>query len=140
MMRDLQQSSLFFGANAPYVEELYEQYLLDPASVPEGWRKQFDALPNVAGNAAKDVAHTPVIAAFAERAKTGGGRVVYVSSPAQSGSAGGNSVSGPALGATTDEYKKSLKVLQFIRLRGGTPTVPAYLSGVPPPTPTPLSE
>ena len=33
MMRDFQQSSLFFGANAPYVEELYEQYLADPTSV-----------------------------------------------------------------------------------------------------------
>jgi 2-oxoglutarate dehydrogenase E1 component len=115
MMRDFQQSSLFFGANAPYVEELYEQYLLDPATVPESWRKQFDALPNVAGNAAKDVAHTPVIAAFAERAKAGGGRVVYVSSPAQSASSTAGSASGAAIGATTDEYKKSFKVLQFIR-------------------------
>ena len=72
MMREYQQSSLFFGANAPYVEELYEQYLADPASVPESWRKQFDALPNVAGHAGKDVAHAPVIQAFAERAKLGG--------------------------------------------------------------------
>ena len=56
MMREFQQSSLFYGANAPYVEELYEQYLVDPASVPETWRKQFDSLPNVAGNVAPDVA------------------------------------------------------------------------------------
>ena len=100
MMREYQQSSLFFGANAPYVEELYEQYLADPASVPESWRKQFDSLPNVAGNVAKDVAHTPVIEAFAERAKLGGAtRIAYVN------------VAG---GASTDD-KKSFKVLQFIR-------------------------
>ncbi len=47
MMRDYQQSSLFFGANAPYIEELYEQYLADPASVPENWRKQFDSLLHI---------------------------------------------------------------------------------------------
>lgn len=98
MMREFQQSSLFFGANAPYVEELYEQFLADPATVPEAWRKQFDALPNVAGNSNKDVAHTPVIAAFAERAKMGGGRVAYVN-----------------VGEAAGHDKKFLRVLQFIR-------------------------
>ena len=78
MMREFQLSSLFNGANAPYIEELYEQYLADPSAVPESWRKQFDALPNVAGSTVKDVAHTPVIEAFAERAKQGGGRIAYV--------------------------------------------------------------
>ena len=102
MMREFQQSSLFFGANAPYVEELYEQYLADPQSVAESWRKQFDSLPNVAGNAGKDVAHTPVIAAFAERAKLGGGRVAYVNL-ADSGS-----------GSVADT-KRALRALQFIR-------------------------
>ncbi len=125
MMRDFQQSSLFFGANAPYVEELYEQYLLDPAAVPESWREQFDSLPNVAGNNAKDVAHSPVIAAFAERAKNGGARVVYVSAEKNAASAVGgvvasananaNANANAAAGLTTDAYKKSFKVLQFIR-------------------------
>ena len=98
MMREFQLSSLFNGANAPYIEELYEQYLADPASVPEAWRKQFDALPNVAGNTAKDVAHTPVIEAFAERAKQGGGRIAYVN-----------------VGGGGSDDKRSLRVLQFIR-------------------------
>ena len=97
MMREFQLSSLFNGANAPYIEELYEQYLADPAAVPEAWRKQFDALPNVAGNTAKDVAHTPVIEAFAERAKQGSGRIAYVN-----------------VGGGSDD-KRSLRVLQFIR-------------------------
>ena len=98
MMRDFQLSSLFNGANAPYIEELYEQYLADPESVPEAWRKQFDALPNVAGNTAKDVAHTPVIEAFAERAKQGSGRIAYVN-----------------IGGVGSDDKRSLRVLQFIR-------------------------
>ena len=98
MMREFQLSSLFNGANAPYIEELYEQYLADSASVPEAWRKEFDALPNVAGNTAKDVAHTPVIEAFAERAKQGGGRIAYVN-----------------VGGGGSEDKRSLRVLQFIR-------------------------
>ena len=101
MMREFQLSSLFYGANAPYIEDLYEQYLADPASVAETWRKQFDALPNVAGNTSKDVAHTPVIEAFAERAKHGAGRVAYV-----------NVASGT--GSNVDD-KRFLKVLQFIR-------------------------
>lgn len=101
MMREFQQGSAFFGANAPYVEELYEQYLADPASVPENWRKQFDGLPNVAGNHAPDVAHTPVIEAFAERARQGGGRIAYVNV-------------GATQGAANDD-KRSQKVLQLIR-------------------------
>ena len=98
MMREFQLSSLFNGANAPYIEELYEQYLADPSAVPESWRKQFDALPNVAGSTVKDVAHTPVIEAFAERAKQGGGRIAYVN-----------------VAAAGSDDKRSLRVLQFIR-------------------------
>ena len=76
MMREFQQSMLFFGANAPYVEELYEQYLGDPASVSESWRRQFDALPNVPGHTEPDVPHSAVIAAFEELARQGGTRNV----------------------------------------------------------------
>jgi 2-oxoglutarate dehydrogenase E1 component len=103
MMREYQQSSLFFGANAPYVEELYEQYLADPASVSENWRKTFDALPNTGAGAIKDVAHTPVIAAFEQLAAQGGAkRIAYVN------------VSGGA-SLTTGDSKKAFKVLQYIR-------------------------
>ena len=99
MMREFQQSSSFYGANAPYIEDLYERYLADPTSVPESWRKQFDALPNVAGQSLKDVPHTVIIEAFAERAKQ---------SPALRG---GNAL---ASGPSADDQKQ-LKVLQFIR-------------------------
>ncbi len=39
-----QQSSAFSGSNAAYLEDLYEQYLADPASVPPHWRKRFDRI------------------------------------------------------------------------------------------------
>tara|TARA_B100002049_G_scaffold162670_1_gene121829 strand:- start:39 stop:2816 length:2778 start_codon:yes stop_codon:yes gene_type:complete len=37
------------GANAAYVEELYESYLEDPKSVSDTWRQIFDNLPKVEG-------------------------------------------------------------------------------------------
>ncbi|MCL2656966.1 MAG: 2-oxoglutarate dehydrogenase E1 component [Betaproteobacteria bacterium] len=64
-------NSYLFGSNAPFIEELYESYLENPASVSEQWRDYFDALQNVPGAVARDVAHAPVIASFAQMAKQG---------------------------------------------------------------------
>lgn len=77
-----QGNSYLFGGNAPYVEEMYENYLANPGSVPDNWRSYFDALQHVPasdGSDSRDVAHQPVINAFAERAKQGGTRVVEAS-------------------------------------------------------------
>lgn len=74
-----QGNTYLFGGNAPYVEEMYENYLDNPGSVPESWREYFDALqhvPAVDGSQARDIPHQPVINAFAERAKSGGTQVV----------------------------------------------------------------
>ncbi len=74
-------NTYLFGGNAPYVEEMYENYLANPGSVPDNWRDYFDALQNVPavdGSEAKDVPHLPVINAFAERAKQGAAKVVVV--------------------------------------------------------------
>jgi 2-oxoglutarate dehydrogenase E1 component len=65
----MQGNSYLFGANAPFIEELYENYLANPASVPDQWRDYFDRLQNMPGSGGPDVAHTPVIASFAQRAK-----------------------------------------------------------------------
>ena len=81
-------NTYLFGGNAPYVEEMYENYLANPGSVPDTWRSYFDALQHVPasdGSDAKDVPHLPVINAFAERAKLGGTRVVQASSDAEMG-------------------------------------------------------
>ena len=83
-----QSNTYLFGGNAPYVEEMYENYLANPGSVPDSWREYFDALQNVPaadGSNAKDVAHQPVVNAFAERAKMGGNKVVFGSSDQEMG-------------------------------------------------------
>jgi 2-oxoglutarate dehydrogenase E1 component len=94
-----QSNTHLFGGNAPYVEEMYENYLENPGSVPDSWRDYFDALQHVPaadGSNAKDVAHLPVINAFAERAKQGGTRVVI------------------AAGADSDLGRKRVAVQQLI--------------------------
>ena len=77
-----QGNTYLFGGNAPYVEEMYENYLANPGSVTDSWREYFDALQHVAatdGSNAKDVPHLPVVNAFAERAKQGQTKVVVAS-------------------------------------------------------------
>ena len=83
-----QGNTYLFGGNAPYVEEMYENYLANPGSVPDSWREYFDALQHVPatdGTNAKDVPHLPVINAFADRAKSGGTKVVMASVDAEMG-------------------------------------------------------
>ncbi len=81
-------NSYLFGGNAPYVEEMYENYLANPGSVPDTWRSYFDALqhvPAVDGTDARDVPHMPVISAFAEMAKQGTTRVVSANPDSEMG-------------------------------------------------------
>jgi len=71
MMKESQATSYLFGGNAPFVEELYESYLANPQSVPDEWRDYFDRLQVLPGASGRDVAHAPVIEAFAQRARDG---------------------------------------------------------------------
>ncbi|MDR2506845.1 MAG: 2-oxoglutarate dehydrogenase E1 component [Candidatus Accumulibacter sp.] len=71
MMDRLRGTSYLFGANAPFIETLYENYLDNPASVPGEWRGYFDRLARLPGAVARDVPHSPIIDAFAEQAKRG---------------------------------------------------------------------
>ncbi|MEO5764159.1 MAG: 2-oxoglutarate dehydrogenase E1 component, partial [Casimicrobiaceae bacterium] len=64
-MTEFLNSSALFGSNAPFIEELYERYLADPASVSGEWKAYFDELRGDAD----DVSHAPVIASFVELAK-----------------------------------------------------------------------
>jgi 2-oxoglutarate dehydrogenase E1 component len=88
-MQDLYGTSHLFGANAPFVEELYEKYLVDPASVPDEWRAEFN---NWQSNGTTDVAHTPILQAFEALGKQSVRPVVVAG-----------------------EDKRQLKVLQYIR-------------------------
>ncbi|MGZ5037051.1 MAG: 2-oxoglutarate dehydrogenase E1 component [Usitatibacter sp.] len=93
VMKEFEATSNLYGSNAPYVEELYERYLADPASVDATWRAMFDAWQKD-GRASKDVPHSPVVAAFGELGRN--------PRPA----------SAPAAAPADD---KALKVLQYIR-------------------------
>src|SRR5690606_30731108 len=64
------------GANAAYLEDLYEQYLVAPESLDDGWRRYFDGLK---GREAGDVPHSAVRAAIQEAAR-GAGRAAATTS------------------------------------------------------------
>jgi len=88
MMQDQRDSSYLFGGNAPYVEELYESYLHDPASVADHWRDYFDnvkQVPAADGSSRTDIAHGPIVASFAERAKQGPIRTISDSADSEMG-------------------------------------------------------
>ncbi len=103
MMKQFLDNSYLFGGNAPFVEELYEAWLADPAAVPESWRGYFERmqlLPAAGGGAGKDVAHAPIVESFAQRARAGTARA-------------------PAGSATLD--RKQVSVIQLVaeyRFRG----------------------
>ncbi len=73
---------------APFVEELYERYLQDPASVADEWRDYFDALP-AWGKPVAEAPHEPIQRSFAELPKA-------------------------SLSIDADHERKQVKVLQLI--------------------------
>ncbi|TAN53708.1 MAG: 2-oxoglutarate dehydrogenase E1 component [Betaproteobacteria bacterium] len=72
MMKQFLSNSYLFGGNAPFIEELYEQYLANPGAVTDEWREYFDAMQVLPGAGdGKDVAHAPVVESFVQRARSG---------------------------------------------------------------------
>ena len=69
-MDEKQNFSYLFGSNAPYIEELYEEFLNDPNAVSEYWRQYFTELAAQPGGAARDVAHRPIQESFINLAKS----------------------------------------------------------------------
>lgn len=69
MMQSMYSHSYLFGGNAPFIEELYEQYLADANSVPNEWRDYFDKLAQAPGAAERDVPHQPIQESFIQLAK-----------------------------------------------------------------------
>ena len=53
----LKSSSAFSGGNVSFLESLYEQYLVDPSTIPKDWRERFDQLP---GNQIPEKPHAAV--------------------------------------------------------------------------------
>ena len=67
LMETMQANSLLYGANAAFVEDIYESYLANPASVTPEWKAYFDLQSQ--GKAAQEVAHSPIQRAFAALTK-----------------------------------------------------------------------
>src|SRR5688500_5557794 len=65
LLKQFAQSSQL-GANAAYIEDLYEQYLVSPDTVGPKWKTYFDGLK---GREAGDVPHSAVIDQIAEAAR-----------------------------------------------------------------------
>ncbi|HEY1077351.1 MAG TPA: 2-oxoglutarate dehydrogenase E1 component [Fontimonas sp.] len=61
------ESSSIQGANAPYVEAFYEQFLEDPESVDPSWRAYFRLIQDQ--NAPRETAHSEVVARFERLAR-----------------------------------------------------------------------
>lgn len=65
-MQSLWKTSYLSGGSMAYVDSLYEDYLVDPASVDKEWQNCFDALPKVSSGA--EVSHQAVIKYFEQLA------------------------------------------------------------------------
>ena len=68
MMKQLLGNSYLFGANAPFIEALYEAYLKDPQSVEPRWRGYFDELQRL-DDGPRDVSHQEIQERFARLAR-----------------------------------------------------------------------
>ncbi len=71
LLKLFQESSALYGSNATFIEDLYEQYLENPESVELSWRLQFNNLRN----GKTDMAHSPIVARFANLAVATSGRL-----------------------------------------------------------------
>ncbi len=55
-LKDRYKTSPLYGSNAAAVEALYEQFVANPDSVPEGWRRYFRSL----GSDQTEILHAPI--------------------------------------------------------------------------------
>ncbi len=72
LLKLFNESSAFYGSNAAFIEDLYEQYLNNPESVPESWQKKFSALRN---GTPYETPHSPIVDRFEKLAKSTQGRL-----------------------------------------------------------------
>ena len=68
MFREMLGNSYLFGANAPFIEVLYDRYLESPDSVEPRWRAYFDELQRL-DDGAPDVSHLAIQDSFAQLAR-----------------------------------------------------------------------
>lgn len=65
-------TSALYGNNASFVEDLYEQYLENPDSVPESWQKKFSEIQHPYQH---DIPHSPIVQRFEQLAISSPGRL-----------------------------------------------------------------
>ena len=102
--RFLAQSYLS-GGNAPFVEELYERYLQDPASVDTRWHDYFEQLQLDSGQSTTDVSHTAVRDEFHKLAHSRRG-------------AASTDASGAAVAVAASKQVAVLQLINAYRVRG----------------------
>lgn len=75
-LKEQYATSPLFGLNAAAIEALYEEFIEDPRSVPESWRRYFESL----GDRSEVVLHAPIRRDLAEqtRRRRGNGRAAAV--------------------------------------------------------------
>src|SRR5579863_2876227 len=54
-MKTLQSSSYLSSGNSSYLDDLYEQFLQDPAAIEPHWRRYFEGITE-----SKDIPHAPI--------------------------------------------------------------------------------
>ncbi len=98
MFKEMLSNSYLFGANAPFIEQLYESFLQDPASVESRWRDYFEELQRLE-QGPRDIAHTPIQDAFVRLARE---------------RRGGNGHAAPLSSLTQAHVAKQVAVLQLV--------------------------
>ncbi len=101
-LKDQYASSPLYGGNAPAVEALYEAYIRNPDSVPEGWRRYFRSL----SDGPVEVAHEPIRQRLIEKTRT-----------ARTNGRGLATAAGPAVAAGEKQAAVS-RLIQVYSLRG----------------------
>lgn len=74
---EFKETSALYGANAPYIEAIYEAYLTDPNSISEEWQRYFKQYRE---GKTLDIPHGPIKEAFEHMARhpsRGGGQAHY---------------------------------------------------------------
>jgi 2-oxoglutarate dehydrogenase E1 component len=103
VFKDQYESSPLQGANATYVEWLYEQYLAEPGSVPPEWRQYFGSL-----GAGAEIPHSPIVQAVGRRLRQRNGAAVAATAPAGA----------PEAAPASEKQAAVSRLIQVYSLRG----------------------
>jgi len=66
-LKDQLASTPLFGGNSSAVESLYEQFLEQPDSVPDGWREYFEAM----GDSSTEISHSEIREQLLQESRAG---------------------------------------------------------------------